>query len=317
MNRDDLDRRSFLKTTVGTTVAAALGGVAGSWARAAETYGKMPMRTLGATGLKVSLIGLGGHHAAASKKDEDAIALMHRALDLGINFLDNADCYHNGRAEELMGKAIEGRRQKFVLMTKVDQRDAAGSLKTLETSLRRLRTDYIDIWQFHGLDNLADLDKVLGPGGAMETAEKAKKEGKIRFVGMTGHNFETQLEMTKRYPLDTYMMTLNCVDPHFRSFRKNVVDEAVKKNAGIIAFKTMAAGNLLSLNVAKADEALRWVWSQPVGVAVSGMDRMEVLNYNVYLAKNFQPMPENEQAALLERTRPRAGTAVESYKRRP
>jgi uncharacterized protein len=317
MDRADLDRRSFLKTTVGTTVAAALGGVADSWAKAAETYGKMPMRTLGGTGLKVSLIGLGGLHAALSKTDEESIALTHRALDLGINFLDNADCYLDGRAEELMGKAIEGRRQKIVLMTKVDPRDAKASREILERSLRRLRTDYLDIWQFHALDSLADLDKVLGPGGAMETAEKAKKEGKIRFVGMTGHSFETQLEMTKRYPLDTYMMTLNCVDPHFRSFRKNVVDEAVKKNAGIIAFKTMAFGSLLSMNVAKADEALRWVWSQPVGLAVSGMDRMEVLNYNVYLAKNFQPMPESEQAALLERTRPFGGTKVEAYKRRP
>jgi predicted aldo/keto reductase-like oxidoreductase len=134
---------------------------------------------------------------------------------------------------------------------------------------------------------------------------------------MTGHNFESQLEMTKRYPLDTYMMTLNVADPHFRSFRENVVDEVVKRNAGIIAFKTMAFGNILRQGVAKADEALRWVWSQPVSLAVSGMDRMEVLNYNVYLAKNFKPMPENEQAALLERTRPRAGVLLEEYKRRP
>jgi uncharacterized protein len=216
-----------------------------------------------------------------------------------------------------MGKAIEGRRDKVVLMTKVDPRDAKASREILERSLRRLRTDYIDIWQFHALDNLPELEQVLGPGGAMETAEKAKKEGKIRFVGMTGHNFESQLEMTRRYPLDTYMMTLNVVDPHFRSFRRNVLDEAVKRNAGIIAFKTMAYGNLLSQGVAKADEALRWVWSQPVSVAVSGMDSMEVLNYNVYLAKKFKPLREDEQIALLERTRPHAGVGVENYKRRP
>jgi aryl-alcohol dehydrogenase-like predicted oxidoreductase len=317
MDRDDLDRRTFLRTAVGTTAVAALGGMAGSWAKVAEANGKMPMRTLGGTGLKVSIIGLGGYHAALPEKEEDAIALTHRALDLGINFLDNADCYHKGRAEELMGRAIEGRRQKLVLMTKVCPRDAKGSRETLERSLRRLRTDYLDIWQFHGLDELSELEKVLGPGGAMETAEQAKKEGKIRFIGMTGHNFESQLEMTKRYPLDTYMMTLNVADPHFRSFRTNVVDEVVKRNAGIIAFKTMAFGHILSMGVAKADEALRWVWSQPVSLAVSGMDRMEVLNYNVYLAKNFKPMPENEQAALLERTRPRAGVLVEDYKRRP
>jgi aryl-alcohol dehydrogenase-like predicted oxidoreductase len=286
------------------------------FAKAAETYGKMPMRTLGRTGLKVSMIGLGGYHAAVPEKEEDSIAIIHRALDLGITFFDNADCYMKGSAEERMGKGLEGHRQKVVLMTKVDQRDAKGSLETLETSLRRLRTDYVDVWQFHGVQTVAELEKIFAPNGAMETAEKAKKDGKIRFVGMTGH-FDPQvhLEAVKRYPLDTIMMPTNVVDPHFKSFRRTAMDEAVKRGVGILAFKTLAFGRIVSLKVTSPDEALRWVWSQPISVLISGCDSLAVLNYNVYLAKTFKPMSENQQAELLARTGSHAGIAVEEYKR--
>jgi predicted aldo/keto reductase-like oxidoreductase len=316
MHKDGLDRRAFLKTTGVTSLSAVLGGVAEDMAKAAETYGKMPMRTLGRTGLKVSMIGLGGYHATVPEKEDDAIAIIHRALDLGVTFFDNADCYLKGRAEERMGKGLEGHRQKVVLMTKVDQRDAQGSLATLETSLRRLRTDYLDIWQFHGVGTVAELEKIFGPQGAMETAEKAKKDGKVRFVGMTGH-FDPQvhLEAVKRYPLDTIMMPTNVADPHFKSFRRTVMDEAVKRGLGIFAFKTLAFGRIVSLKVASPDEALRWVWSQPISVLISGCDSLPVLNYNVYLAKTFRPMAENEQAELLARTASHAGTAVEWYKK--
>jgi len=313
MHKDGLDRRTFLKTTGVTSLSAMLGQ---DFAKAAETYGKMPMRTLGRTGLKVSMIGLGGYHAAVPEKEEDSIAIIHRALDLGITFFDNADCYMKGSAEERMGKGLEGHRQKVVLMTKVDQRDAKGSLETLETSLRRLRTDYVDVWQFHGVQTVAELEKIFAPNGAMETAEKAKKDGKIRFVGMTGH-FDPQvhLEAVKRYPLDTIMMPTNVVDPHFKSFRRTAMDEAVKRGVGILAFKTLAFGRIVSLKVTSPDEALRWVWSQPISVLISGCDSLAVLNYNVYLAKTFKPMSENQQAELLARTGSHAGIAVEEYKR--
>jgi aryl-alcohol dehydrogenase-like predicted oxidoreductase len=316
MHEDSLDRRSFLKTTGVTSVSALLGGMALDVAKAAVTYGKMPVRTLGHTGLKVSIMGLGGYHAAVPDKEEDTITIIHRALDLGITFFDNADCYMKGAAEERMGKALEGRRQRIVLMTKVDQRDAKGSLATLEQSLKRLRTDYLDVWQFHGVQTVADLEKILGPGGAMETAEKAKKEGKIRFIGMTGH-FDPQVhfEALKRYPLDTIMMPINVVDPHFKSFRKIALDEAVRRGVGILAFKTLAFGRIVSMKVASPAESLRWVWSQPVGVLISGCDSIHALNYNVYLAKTFKPMPDAEQAALMARTESHAGTAVEDYKR--
>ena len=276
------------------------------------------MRVLGRTGLKVSSFGVGGYHAAVPKEEAESIALVHRALELGVTFFDNADCYQNGVAEERMGKALEGRRKKIILMTKVDQRDAAGSLKTLERSLRRLRTDYLDIWQFHGIRSLKDVDQIFAPGGALETAEKARKEGNIRFIGVTGHaDPQVHLAALKRYPFDTIQMPINVLDPHFKSFRKTVADEAVNRNAGVIAMKTLSMGKILSYRVATVAEALPWVWSQPVSVLVSGCESVEQINYNVYLAKTFTPMPEDEQATLLARTEPHKGTQVEDYKRSP
>ncbi len=314
--QDELDRRGFLKSAAATAVTAALGEFGGNVARAAELAGPIPMRTLGRTNLKVTMIGLGGYHAGYPEKEEDSIAIIHRALDLGINFFDNADCYQTGRAEERMGKALEGRRKDIYLMTKVDQRDAQGSRATLERSLRSLRTDYLDVWQFHGVSKMPDLDKIFGPGGAMETAQKAKQEGMIRFIGVTGHfNPEVHLAFIKHYDFDTVQMPINVVDYHYRSFRKTVVDEAVKRNVGVIAMKTLSFGNILSMGVAKVAEALPWVWSQPVSVLVSGCDTIERLNYNVFLAKIFKPMPESDQAALLERTKPFAGVEVEHHKR--
>ncbi|HUU13353.1 MAG TPA: aldo/keto reductase [Terriglobia bacterium] len=315
MKCNDVDRRLFLKTAAAGTLSAALGGVAGNLAKAVEGAGEIPMRTLGKTGLRVTMIGLGGYHAGLPEKEADSIAVIHRALDLGINFFDNADCYQEGRAEERMGKALEGRRDKIYLMTKVDQRDAKGSREQLEKSLRRLRTDYLDVWQFHAVGNMGDLDKLFGPGGAMETAEQARKEGKVRFIGVTGHlDPAVHFEALQRYAFDTIQMPVNVVDPHFRSFRRTVVDEAMKRNAGVIAMKTLSFGNVLSKGVAKVAEALPWVWSQPVSVLVSGCDTIERLEYNVYLAKTFKPMSESEQAALLERTKAHAGTEVENYK---
>ena len=328
MSSEGMKRREFLKTAATTAVTAALGEFGGDIARAAELAGPIPLRTLGRTGLKVTMIGLGGYHATLPESEDEATRLIHRALDLGINFFDNADCYHRGdqrenyaeplprSAEDRMGKALEGRRKDIYLMTKVDQRDAKGSRLTLERSLRSLRTDYLDLWQFHGVGKRADLEQIFGPGGAMETAQKAKQEGKIRFIGVTGHSDpEVHLAFVKRYDFDTIQMPINVVDYHFKSFRKTVVEEAVKRNIGVIAMKTLSFGNIVSMGVAKVAEALPWSWSQPISVLISGCDTLERLNYNVYLAKTFKPMPETEQAALLERVKPFAGVGVEHHKR--
>jgi len=316
MSCHDLPRRTFLKSALATTLSAAATELGVELARAVEAAGDIPMRTLGRTGLAVTMIGIGGYHAGLPEKEEESTRIIHRALDLGINFFDNADCYQGGRAEERMGKALQGRREKIILMTKVDQRDAKGSREQLEKSLRRLRTDYLDIWQFHGVATRDDLEKIFGRGGAMEAAELARKQGKIRFVGFTGHfDPSVHLAFLKHHPFDTLQMPINVVDPHFRSFRGVVLDEAVRRNTGVIAMKTLSFGNILSKGVAKTPEALGWVWSQPISVLCSGCDTIERLDYNVYLAKTFKPMPESEQAVLLERTKYHAGTGVEDYKR--
>jgi len=178
-----------------------------------------------------------------------------------------------------------------------------------------LRTDYLGIWQFHQVANMGEIETILGLGGALEAAVQAKKEGKVRFIGVTGHfDPEVLLAAIKRYPFDTVQMPISVVDPHFKSFRKTVLDEAVKRNVGVIGMKPMGRGNITSLEVATPSEALRYVWSQPVSLAVSGCEWIEMLEYNVYLAKTFQPMPEAEQAALLERTKPLAGLGIEMYK---
>ena len=310
-----LNRRGFLKAATTAATAAAVGEAGIDYARAAETLGPIPERTLGRTGLKVAMMGLGGYHAGVHEQEEDSIRLIHRALELGINFYDNADCYQTGRAEERMGKALEGRRKDVYLMTKVDQRDAKGSLLTLEKSLRSFRTDYLDVWQFHGVGKMADLEQIFGPNGAMETAQKAKQDGKIRFIGVTGHSDpEVHLAFLKKFEFDTVQMPINVVDYHYKSFRKTVVDEAVKRNVGIIAMKTLSFGNIVSMGVAQPAEALPWSWSQPISVLISGCDTIERLNYNVYLAKTFKPMLEPEQAALLERVKPFAGPKVEHHK---
>jgi predicted aldo/keto reductase-like oxidoreductase len=311
----NLDRRDFVRAAAAMGLAAALHEFGWNLAQAAEEAGPMPIRTLGRTGLQVGILGLGGYHATLHEKEADSIALMHRALDLGINFFDNADCYAVGVAEERMGKALVGRRDKVVLMTKVDDRDAKTAMETLDISLRSLQTDYLDVWQFHGVFTIDELDKILAPGGAIEAAEKAKQAGKIRFVGLTGHlGAITQQEAIRRYPFDTVQMALNCVDPHFENFRHITVEEAVKHNTGVIAMKTMAFGHIYKQKVASVEDALRWVWSQPVSVAVSGCEKMEFLNHNAYLAKTFKPMTEQEQAELLARTEPFKGAKVEVYK---
>jgi aryl-alcohol dehydrogenase-like predicted oxidoreductase len=310
-----LDRRGFLKAAGTAATSAVIGEVGVDYARAVDELGPIPMRTLGRTGLKVTMMGLGGYHAGLPDSEEDSIRVIHRALEIGINFFDNADCYQTGRAEERMGKALEGRRKDIYLMTKVDQRDAKGSRLTLEKSLKSLRTDYLDLWQFHGVSKMAELEQIFGPNGAMETAQKAKQEGKIRFIGVTGHSDpEVHLAFIKKFDFDTVQMPINVVDYHYKSFRKTVVDEAVKRNIGVIAMKTLSFGNIVSMGVAKAAEAMPWSWSQPISVLISGCDTLERLNYNVYLAKIFKPMPQAEQAALLERVKPFAGTGVEHHK---
>ncbi len=273
---------------------------------------------LGKTGEKISMIGLGGYDLGVPRDEKMALRMMDRAVDLGATFFDNAWAYHDGVSEERMGKALaaSSKRQKVFLMTKALGRDAANARRQLEDSLRRLQTGVIDLWQFHNLASFKDIDTIFGPGGAMEVAQKAKKEGKIRYLGFTGHTApEVHLEMLGRYDWDAVMMPINIADAHWHSFQNQVLPKALEKKCGILAFKPLSRGRALT-RAYTVSEALRYVWSLPVSVLISGMDRTEFLDTNLELAMKFEPMSPAEKEALLARVKPLAGPEIEYYKKK-
>jgi len=313
----DIGRRDFLKGTAATAAAATLIGAAPA---PVETREGMPMRRLGRTEVQVSLLCLGGAHIGLdSVSDEESIRIMRTAVDEGVNFFDNAWTYNGGRSEELMGKALkDGYRDKVFLMTKQMGRDAKAAQQQLEDSLRRMQVDVIDLWQMHQVVD-PDEPRQIFDNGCLEVALKAQKEGKVRFIGFTGHHIpSTHLEMIARgFPWATVQMPINVFDWHYRSFAKRVIPEAQKNDIGIIAMKTLAGtpGAILDTGAATAAECLRFAMGQPVATVCSGMDTMEKLRHNIAVAKSFKPFTQEELDALLARTKPFAEDgAHEVYK---
>ena len=302
MKRHTSTRRDFIKRTAYGCFAANTFGYA--WA-ASGTSG-IPARPLGSTGQKVSMLGLGGHHIGRIRDDSQSVKLIRKAIDMGVTFLDNAWEYHRGRSEELMGRALkDGYRNRAFLMTKHHGRDKKTAMEHLEDSLRRLRTDVIDLWQFHEVVYEDDPDMIFAVNGGIEAADLAKKQGKVRFIGFTGHRDPLlHLKMLAyEYPWDAVQMPMNVMDPHYKSFQKHVLPVLVKRNIGVIAMKTLASGHVLRADVTTAQEALRYVWSQPVSTIVSGMDSDQLLDANAAAARKFSPMGSEAQAALLTRTK--------------
>lgn len=295
-------RRDFIRQAILGICAASV--APSVWSLSGD---EIPKRLLGGTGEKVSILGLGGHHIGRIRDDQDSIRLIRAAIDMGVTFMDNAWEYHRGRSEELMGKALrDGYRKKVFLMTKHHgRRDTKVAMQHLEDSLRRLQTEVIDLWQFHEVVYENDPDMIFAKGGAIEAAEQAKKQGKVRYVGFTGHKHpKIHLEMLKHdYPWDAVQMPLSLLDAHFRSFEKNVVPVLLKRNMGVIAMKTMASGQLLRATSATPKEALEYVWSLPVSTIVSGMDSMELLQANAKVAREFKPLSEEAKRMLLDKTR--------------
>jgi predicted aldo/keto reductase-like oxidoreductase len=302
-------RRRFLRSTAAGLAAIGLGGRA----RAADPLeGEMPTRPLGKTGENVSILCLGGHHIGRIRDESECIALIRHAVDLGVTFMDNAWEYHGGRSEELMGKALAGGyRDKAFLMTKHHGRKRwQTAMEHLEDSLRRLKTDHIDLWQYHEVVYPDDPDWIFRPEGAILAAEKAKKQGKVRFIGFTGHKDPNiHMEMLAHdYPWDTVQMPLNPLDAHFKSFEKRILPILEERGIGVVAMKTMAGGHALRTGTVKPAECLRYVWSLPVDTIVSGIINREHLHDNVRAAKTFKPMSEAETKALLARTKEPAMT---------
>jgi aryl-alcohol dehydrogenase-like predicted oxidoreductase len=301
-------RRDFLKqAAAGAAIAALADDVLAQTSPASATG--LPTRVLGRTGQRVSILCLGGWHVGSIKDDAEAIRLVQAAVDEGLTFMDNCWDYHDGRSEELMGRALEGRRDKAFVMTKNCERDYEGSLRCLEDSLRRLRTDRIDLWQFHEMVYDSDPDWVFEKGG-IKAALQARKEGKVRFIGFTGHKDpRIHLKMlAKPHDWDAAQMPINVLDAHYRSFQKEVVPVCLKKNVGVIGMKGFGGGDGIARGAGlRADEAYRYALSQPVASQVVGMVSLQQLRENVALARGFQPLPEPERAALLERVREVAG----------
>jgi predicted aldo/keto reductase-like oxidoreductase len=298
----DANRRDFLKATAGV----AIGGI-GLSAFAAEEAGPtgLPRRPLGKTGEQVSIIGLGGYHIG-TVAERQAVSLIHEAIDEGITFFDNAWDYHQGGSEELVGKALAAgqRRDKVFLMTKNCARDYQGSQRHLEDSLRRLRTDRIDLWQFHEINYDVDPDWIF-ERGALKAALEAKKAGKIRYIGFTGHkDIKHHLKMlAKPFDWDTAQMPINILDAHYRSFQKRVVPVCNRRGIGVIGMKALACGHIPRQLGHSAEVCRRYALSLPISTLVCGIASRENLRQDLAIARHFKPMSEAEKGELLARTK--------------
>jgi aryl-alcohol dehydrogenase-like predicted oxidoreductase len=273
----------------------------------------MLYRTLGRTGEKVSLIGMGGAHLSRKPLDEaGAVKLIHAALDRGINFLDNCWDYGHGNSEKWMGTALSqaGYRKKAFLMTKLDGRTREAARSQLDESLARLRTDHIDLVQFHEILRFDDPDRIFAEGGALEALVAAKQAGKVRYIGFTGHKDPRihlyMLEVARRhgFTFDTVQMPLNVMDAHFRSFSHLVVRELVKQNIGVLAMKTMGDGVFLKSGAPiTAIECLHYAMNLPASVVITGIDSEQILDQAFEAARTFKPMTGEQVAALVAKTR--------------
>jgi aryl-alcohol dehydrogenase-like predicted oxidoreductase len=270
--------------------------------------GTVPKKPLGRTGVQISAMGLGGYHLGSANTDQVANEIVAKALDHGIDFFDNAWEYHDGLSEERLGRALHGKRQQAFLMTKVctHGRDKNLAMRMLEESLRRLRTDHLDLWQIHEVIYENDPDLIFAPGGAAEALLEAKKQGKVRFIGFTGHKDpEIHLKMLSQdFPFDTVQMPLNCFDATFRSFETQVLPEATRRGIAALGMKSLGgSGEMVRHGGITADQGLRYAMSLPVATTISGIDSMEVLDQNLAIASNFQPYSAAEMKDLRDRCR--------------
>jgi predicted aldo/keto reductase-like oxidoreductase len=237
-----------------------------------------------------------------------------------VNFFDNAHHYNNGLSEEIYGRAIGGNglRQKVLLMTKAERRDKDGALKQLEDSLRRMHTDYLDLWQCHQVSEHSEVDQILAPGGALEAFIAAKEEGKVRHIGFTGHRDPSVHErlLNAFDGWETVQHPVNLIDPHYLSFIEGFLPKARQKELGVLAMKSNAMGGISKNNVASIAECLRFAMSQNIDTLVSGVETVEQLEENVAVVKSFQKMSLEEISQTLNRTRKGPiGSQIENYKR--
>lgn len=273
----------------------------------------IPRRRLGTSGILVSALGLGGYHLAMAGSEREGIRIVHAAIDAGVTFMDNAWEYHDGKSERIMGKALAGRRDDVFLMTKVctHGRDKRVAMRQLEQSLRRLKADHLDLWQIHECVYYNDPERHFMRGGVVEALDQARREGKTRFVGFTGHKDpRIHIGMLEHgYPFDTCQLPLNCFDTSFeeRSFEREVLPELLRRGISPIGMKSLGGdGRQVKDKVITAEEGLRYAMSLPVITTVSGIDSMKVLRQNLKVAAGFTPMSPRQMDALRRRVREEA-----------
>ena len=280
-----------------------------------EVKGEMLYRQLGRTGEKVSVVGLGGHHIGRVKDEQLAIELIRTAIDGGINFMDNSWDYHDGSSELRMGQALEnGYRDRAFLMTKIDGRTKKSAAEQIEQSLKRLRTDRIDLLQHHEIIRMEDPDRIFANGGSMEAVLEAQKAGKVRYIGFTGHKDPLvhlrMLEIADQnnFRFDAVQMPLNVMDAHFRSFERQVLPVLVEKEIGVLGMKSMGDPYILKSKTVTPIECLHYTMNLPTSTVITGIEKMSILDQAFEAVRTFQPMSEEQIDALLDRTREAAMT---------
>jgi aryl-alcohol dehydrogenase-like predicted oxidoreductase len=275
----------------------------------------MPVRTLGKTGEHVSILGLGGSHIGKDTLTRrQAVRIIHAAIDGGLTFMDNSWDYNEGESEIRLGKALtEGYREKAFVMTKIDGRTKKEASRQINQSLKRLGVDQVDLLQHHEIIRFDDVDRIFAEGGAMEALIEARRAGKIRYIGFTGHKDPHvhlyMLNMAKQlgFRFDTVQMPLNVMDAHFRSFQTQVLPVLVKENIAVLGMKSMGSGVLLKSNVVTPTECLHYALSLPVSVVITGIDSMKILDQAFAAARTFAPLTSRQITKLLAKT---AGVAA-------
>jgi uncharacterized protein len=303
-----VDRREFLGQAGASVLAGAV-----AWSAPIELSDtgpdRIPKKLFGKTKEKVSIIGVGGYTLGQSPTYEEAERIVHEAIDAGVTFFDNAWDYHRGKSEEWMGRALKGKRDKIFLMTKVCTHGRAKkvAMRQLEDSLKRLQTDHLDLWQVHEVIYYNDPELAYAKDGVLEALDEAKKQGKTRFVGFTGHKDPAiHLDMLSRgYAFDSVQMPLNCFDATYRSFEKLVLPDLISRGIAALGMKSMGGGGEPLLQGAVTPtEALAYAMSLPVAVTISGIDALSVLRQNLAVARGFTPLTGQQMQALRDRCAP-------------
>jgi predicted aldo/keto reductase-like oxidoreductase len=269
-----------------------------------EVGSGLPKRSLGKTGVEVSILGLGGEGILRTfGQEKEAVQLINRAIDLGITYFESARAYAG--SESYYGMALKEKRRDIFLASKSHERTSDGALKYLETTLGMMKTNYLDLWMIHDVRTTKDLDIIFGPKGAMKAYEAAQRNKLIRFIGISGHRNPTILSRAlDLFPFDTILMPVNPAEPHYWSFLHEVLPKAQGKGMGILGMKTLSRGVCIKIFGAESVENfLRFAMTQPISAAVVGCDTIDQLEMNVRIAKSFQPMPQKDQDILLNKVK--------------